>query len=42
MRVINRICEKSLMYGYQQHRRLIDNQDITFVIEHEMLKGGES
>ena len=42
MRVINRVCEKALMYGYQQHRRLIDNQDITFVSEHEMLKGGES
>ena len=41
MRVINRICEKSLMYGYQQNRRLIDHQDITFVSEHEMLKGGE-
>ena len=42
MRVINRICEKALMYGYQQHRRLIDNQDITFVSEHEMLEGGEN
>lgn len=42
MRVINRICEKSLMYVYQQQRRLIDNQDITFVSEHEMLKGGEN
>lgn len=42
MRVINRICEKSLMYGFQQQRRLIDNQDITFVSEHEMLKGGEN
>ena len=41
MRVINRICEKSLMYGYQQQRRLIDHQDITFVSEHEMLKGGD-
>lgn len=41
-RVINRVCEKALMYGYQQNRRLIDNQDITFVSEHEMLKGGES
>ena len=30
-----------LMYGYQQRRRLIDNQDIPFVSEHEMLKGGE-
>lgn len=42
MRVINRICEKSLMYGFQQHRRLIDDQDIIFVSEHEMLKGGEN
>lgn len=42
LRVVNRICEKSLMYAYQQHRRLIDNQDITFVSEHEMLKGGEN
>ena len=41
-RIINRICEKSLMYAFQQKRRLIDNQDITFVSEHEMLKGGES
>ena len=42
MRVINRICEKSLMYGYQQHRQLIDDQDISFVTEHEMLRGGEN
>ena len=42
LRVVNRICEKSLMYAYQQHRRLIDNQDIIFVSEHEMLKGGEN
>ena len=41
MRIINRVCEKSLMYGYQQHRKLIDNHDITFVSEHEMLNGGE-
>ena len=42
MRVINRICEKSLMYGYQQHRQLIDDQDISFVTEHEMLRGGDN
>ena len=41
-RMINRLCEKALMYAYQQQRRLIDNQDITFISEHEMLKGGES
>lgn len=42
MRIINRICEKALMYGCQQHRRLIDHQDILFVSEHEMLKGGDA
>ncbi len=40
-RMINRVCEKSLMYAYQQQRRLIDNEDINYVSEHEMLKGGE-
>ena len=42
MRVINRICEKTLMFGYQKQRRLIDHQDVSFVTEHEMLKGGEN
>jgi hypothetical protein len=40
--MINRICEKALMYGCQQRRRLIDHQDILFVSEHEMLKGGDA
>lgn len=40
-RRINRICEKSLMYAFQQNRRLIDDSMIRFVIDHEMLKGGE-
>jgi len=40
-RRINRICEKSLMYAFQQNRRLIDDGMIRFVIDHEMLKGGE-
>lgn len=39
-RVINRICEKALMYACQQQHRLIDDGIITFVSEHEMLKGG--
>lgn len=38
-RVINRICEKSLMYAYQQNKRLIDEHMVQFVIEHEMLGG---
>lgn len=40
-RRINRICEKSLMYAFQQNRRLIDDGMVKFVIEHEMLKGGD-
>ncbi len=36
-RMINRICEKSLMYGFQQQKRLIDDHMVRYVIEHEML-----
>ena len=36
-RIINRICEKSLMYACQQGKRLIDDYTIRFVEEHEML-----
>lgn len=36
-RMINRICEKSLMYASQQNKRLIDEHTVTFVMEHEML-----
>lgn len=38
-RIINRICEKSLMYAYQQSKRLIDEHMVEYVVEHEMLKG---
>lgn len=41
LRLINRICEKSLMYGCQQNLRIIDDQDVIYVSEHEMLRGGE-
>jgi type II secretory pathway predicted ATPase ExeA len=40
MRIINRICEKSLMYACQQRKKLIDDHAVRYVIEHEML-GGE-
>lgn len=40
-RLINRVCEKALMYGSQQELRIIDDQDILFVSKHEMLKGGD-
>lgn len=39
-RMINRICEKALMYAFQQQKRLVDEHMIRFVSEHEMLKGG--
>lgn len=38
-RRINRICEKCLMYGCQQGKRLIDEHAVQYVIEHEMLGG---
>jgi len=41
LRQINRICEKSLMYGAQQNKRIIDDHIVKYVAEHEMLKGGD-
>jgi len=40
-RLINRICEKSLMYASQQNKRLIDEHIIRYILEHEMLNGGD-
>lgn len=37
-RMINRICEKALMYAFQQQKRLIDDYMVKFVISHEMLE----
>jgi len=39
-RRINRIAEKSLMYAFQQSKRLIDEHMVRYVVEHEMLQGG--
>lgn len=39
-RQVNRICEKALMYGFQQGLCVIDDQDILYVSEHEMLNRG--
>ena len=36
-RMINRVCEKALMYSCQQHKKLIDDHMIQFVVDHEML-----
>ena len=40
-RMINRVCEKALMYAYQQKKRLVDGHMVHYVAEHEMLKGAE-
>lgn len=29
------------MYGYQQGLRILDDQDVLYVSDHEMLNGGE-
>lgn len=36
-RVINRICEKALLYSCQRQKRLIDDHTIRLVVEHEIL-----
>lgn len=40
-RMINRICEKTLMYAYQQQKRLIDEHIVRFIADHEMVGGIE-
>ena len=40
-RLINRICEKALMYAFQQNKRLIDDHMVRYVTEHEMLEVSE-
>ena len=37
-RMINRICEKCLMYAYQQQKRMIDGHMVRYVADHEMLQ----
>ena len=37
-RMVNRICEKSLMYAFQQQRKLIDDYMVTFVVENEIAR----
>ena len=39
-RRINRICDRCLMYASQQGKRLTDEHQVKFVVEHEMLGGG--
>ena len=37
-RTINRICEKSLAYAFQNGKRLIDEHTVFYVTEHELLE----
>ena len=39
--ILNKVCKKALMYGSQQQHRLIDDRDVLYVVEHEMI-GGDS
>ena len=41
-RMVNQICKKTLLYAYQQQKRLIDGHMVRYVSDHEMLKGGEA
>ena len=36
-RMINRICDKSLIYAYQKQKRLVDDHMIEYVLAHELL-----
>ena len=36
-RMINRICEKTLLYACQQQKRLVDEHMVRYVADHEMI-----
>ena len=37
LRMINRVCDKSLMYAFQQQKRLVDDHMVNYISENEML-----
>ncbi len=37
-RIINRVCEKSLMYAFQQQKHLIDDHMVKHIVQHEMIQ----
>ena len=37
-RMINRICEKTLLYAYQQKKRMVDGHMVRYVADHEMMQ----
>ena len=40
--MINRVCERCLMYGAQQNKKLIDDHTIQFVSQHEFISAGSA
>ena len=40
-RMINQVCKKTLMYAFQQQKRLIDGHMVRYVADHELLQAGE-
>ena len=38
-RMINRVCEKALMYAFHKQNRLIDDYMVKYVAEHELING---
>ena len=41
-RLINRVCDKCLIYAFQQQKKLVDDHVVQFVTTHEMLTIGEA
>ncbi len=41
-RQINDVCEKTLLYAFQQQKRLIDGHMVRFVADNEMLRGEDA
>lgn len=37
-RLLNRICNNTLFYGMQQNKKLLDDMDVQYVVEHESLR----
>jgi general secretion pathway protein A len=37
--MINRVCEKTLMYAFQKQNRLIDDYMVKYVADHELING---
>ena len=37
-RIINRICEKTLLYAYQHKKRLVEGHIIRYATDHEMMQ----